>query len=442
MPRQPADPPARFELAGYWLSQRRGSAQWCRTWFDPASRQTKRASLGTADFQQAQLALARWVVTSGDMRDARPADVPLETVLLRYWEHQASPLRSADQARYALKRWSDFFAGATVQEVTIERQRDFVAALEAEGLSGGYIRRILANGQAAINRALKHQEIAHAPAIDLDLAPEGEARDGRLGLPAMAALFRATTLPHQRLYLLFAVATLARPEAILQLEDSQCDVALQAIRLNPPGRRQTRKRRPTLPMLTTMIEICRHLPPGPVVTYAGRTLKLFRTPWRRLAARAAAQLRQDAAARARDLRAAGDAQAAWEALRQARRSAQELVDSSPYTIRHQLAVELRARGVPKWEVEGWLGHRSGSKTTERYASVGPDVLPAARAALDTYLAELAAELGPSWDWLAWTGLRVSRVLVARGRVVEPRGIEPLTSTMPLGRSVRRINGLE
>jgi hypothetical protein len=81
------------------------------------------------------------------------AQVPLETILVRYYEKHAKTLRSEEQARYALRRWSEFFAGALVSEVTADRQRAFVAAMKAEGLSSGYIRRVLAVGQAALCRA-------------------------------------------------------------------------------------------------------------------------------------------------------------------------------------------------------------------------------------------------------------------------------------------------
>ena len=59
----------------------------------------------------------------------------------------------------------------------------------------------------------------------------------------------------------------------------------------------------------------------------------------------------------------------------------------PYTIRHTMATELRSRGVPAWEVAGYLGHRTHG-TTERYAKFAPDHLSQAVTALDTYCREL------------------------------------------------------
>ena len=64
-------------------------------------------------------------------------------------------------------------------------------------------------------------------------------------------------------------------------------------------------------------------------------------------------------------------------------------DVVPYTIRHTIATELRARSVPEWECAGFMGHRSGG-VTERYAKFQPDHLGAAVKAIDAYCADLSA----------------------------------------------------
>ena len=62
-------------------------------------------------------------------------------------------------------------------------------------------------------------------------------------------------------------------------------------------------------------------------------------------------------------------------------------DLVPYTIRHTMATELRKRGVPAWEVAGFLGHKSEG-ITERYAKFSPDYLSQARRSIDDYFVEL------------------------------------------------------
>ena len=431
------------EIGGYWLSQRGNSTAWCRTWFDSGTRQTRRASLGTDDLQQAKLRLAEWVVTYGAMAANRPEDVALETCLVRYYQQQGQNLRSAEQARYALKRWSDFFAGALVSEVTSDRVRRFAAAMRAEGLSDGYIRRTLAVGQAALNRAHREGELTAVPRVNLALAPEAEPRERLLTVAEAAALFDAAVEPHVFLYLLLAFGTAARPEAILELTSFQVDRPARLIHLNPAGRRQTKKRRPTVPICDALLPHLTSLSTGHVIAYRGRRLASIRMAFRRLTARAAKRIRRDGAERARRLRAAGARTAASETIDQARTAAAAILEVTPYTVRHTMASELRKRGVSVWEVAGLLGHSTGYKTTERYAKFGSDHLSECVRAIDGYFADLVAALTAAGRLsTANRLLRVSCVSVSGAEsasksakpvicLVEPSGIEPLTSTMPL-----------
>ncbi len=439
MPRKRDARPGR--IGNFWLSQRPNSPVWCRTWFDARTRQTKRASLSTASFQQAELELAAWITNNGAMRDEKPQEVALETCLLRYQHHQAKHLRSADQARYALKRWSDFFPGALVSEVTPARQRDFVAAMRSEGLSNGYIRRTLAVGQAALHRAHREGEISAVPYIDLRLAPEGEPRDRLMTDEEARRLFEAAEQDHVRLYMLLAFGTAARPGAILDLTSFQIDPHERTIKLNPPGRAQTKKRRPTIAMCETLVPYLRSLPPGPVIRYNGRRIKSIRPAFGRLKARARRQLRDDAAREARRLRRIGARGAAGSTIEDAKARGDALLELTPYTIRHTVASELRRRGVSPWELAGLLGHSSGYKTTERYAQYAPDHMANAVRAIDDYFADLGVAQRPLGGQIS-TPLRVSSVLAQKKRaqpmpvkplsyMVEPDGIEPTTSTMPL-----------
>ena len=127
-------------IGGYWLSQRSNSRVWCATWFDPATRQTRRASLGTTDVREAEIALAEYVVQHAKPKDAKPEDTTLEAVLLRYWNDHAKHQPSAEAERFGLRYWSQLMPGVTVAELTPERQERFIAALRDRGLSESYIR--------------------------------------------------------------------------------------------------------------------------------------------------------------------------------------------------------------------------------------------------------------------------------------------------------------
>src|SRR5262249_35925835 len=152
--------------------------------------------------------------------------------------------------------------------------------------------------------------------------------------------------------------------------------------------------RPTLPICDALLPWLRHLLPGPVVNYRGRRLADSRMMFKHLTGRAARQIRQDAAAAARDHRRAGHRNDAWAAIYDGRQRSTAMLEVTAYTIRHTVAVEMRKRGVPVWEVAGFLGHSSGYKTTERYAKFGPDHLAGAVQAIDDYFAELGLAAAP------------------------------------------------
>jgi integrase len=394
-------------IKDFWLSKRPNSDAWCITWFDPRTRQTRRASTGEVGLLEAELKLAEHVASHARM-DRQPATrTPLETVLVRYFKQHAIHLKSAEQARYALRRWSDFFAGALVSEVTADRQRAFVAAMRAEKLSDGYIRRVLACGQAAINRAFREGEIASAPQILLRLAPEGEPRERVLTIEETARLFAAADTPHLRAFLIAAFATGARPSSVLELTTFQCDLAARLVRLNPPGRAQNKKRRPTLPMVDQLYELVARTPAGPLVSFNGKHIRDIGKGFAK--ACAAAGLDKDV---------------------------------TPYVIRHTVATEMSKRGVQIWEVAAWLGHSTGYRTTERYAKVSPEHLAGCVRALNSYFADLRLMLGglssgPLHNPVRANGVLAGLSLVTKDEtksfvyLVEPRGIEPRTSTMPL-----------
>ena len=64
----------------------------------------------------------------------------------------------------------------------------------------------------------------------------------------LAALWDAADPPHLRMFLLLLRGTAGRPAAVLKLTREQCDLDRGLIDLNPPGRAQTKKRRPVVLM--------------------------------------------------------------------------------------------------------------------------------------------------------------------------------------------------
>lgn len=342
------------QIGDYWLSQRPGSIQWCRTWYDAGTRQTKRASLGTGDFQSAKLKLWEWFAKHGQMPKQSAHDASLSMALVRYWEHRGKKLASAEMTRIALGYWSDFFGDCTVSEVTASRQREFMGWLRSSGSkprSDGYIKRIMGVGASALSRAYKEGEIESAPYILP--GQDGEPRDLVFSEAQSAALWQAAKLPHERMMLALLYGTLARPEAALALCREFVDFDRWLLAQNPPGRKQTKKFRPVVPVCAFLRPILTAAPPGPLVTWQGKPIASFKTAWRKL--------RSDAGLP---------------------------VEAVPKTIRHTMATELRAANVPEAEIQGFLGHKAFGGKTEVYAKYRPDYCGEAVAAIDAYMASV------------------------------------------------------
>lgn len=351
------------QIGDYWLSKRPGSNQWCRTWFDADTRQTKRASLGTDDLQAAKLKLYEWFAKYGRVGKQEAAQASLEMVFVRYYQQHADGTASAEMARVALGYWSDFFAGATVAEATPQRQREFIGWLKERrkpAFSDGYIKRILTVGKAALNRAWKEGEIDTVPYVIP--GQDGDSRDVVLTVEQSSALWHAAELPHERMYLALAYGLASRPETILDLEKGFVDFRRRIIDTNPPGRRQTRKYRPVVPVATFLVPWLEQAPDGPLVSWRGKPIESFKTAWRKM--RKCAKLPAHFVAK---------------------------------DIRHTMATEMRAANVPEAEIDGFLGHKAYSGKTEIYAKYRPDFRSQAVAVIDGYMDRLRAScvLDPS-----------------------------------------------
>lgn len=346
------------EIGEFWLSKRRGSEQWCRTWYDTNTQQTRRSSLGTSDLQEAKLKLWEWYARHGKVEKQAATESPLELVLVRYWEQHAKYLASSEMEQIALRYWSDFFSGAAVSEVTPQRQREFVAWLQDRrdaGYADGYIKRILTVGKAALNRAWRENEVATVPYV---IAwQDSERKKDVLTESQTMALWHACKSEHERMYLALAFCTLGRPEAVLGLRRDMIDFNHGLIDTNPPGRVQTKKYRPVVPIAGFLEPWLAEAPDGPLVQWRGKPVKSFKTAWRRM--------RKDAGLPKRYV---------------------------PKIIRHTMATHLRRSGVPKADVEGMLGHSGYGSTSDIYAHYEPGYLQAAITAIDAYMARVNAVL--------------------------------------------------
>ena len=341
------------QIAGYWLSQRPNSAQWCRTWFDADTRQTRRSSLGTDDLAAAEIALAEWVARNVASVRAEPKEITVARVFVRYQERHGQHLVGAGSQRISLAMMLRHLPeGITVGELTLDAQHVAIRAMQAGGYGAGTIKRALGAAKAAVNWAWNNGELERP--VPFLKVPEGQGRERVLSVEELARLWSTDMPDHVRVFLALAIGTAARPEAILQLTRFQCDLERGTINLNPPGRVQTKKRRPVLPMadwLRPWIAAA----DGRLVSYRGK-------PVQKLAG--AFQTVRDAAGFGPDVTA--------------------------YTVRHTVATELMRRRVTELEIAAVMGHRMPNmRTTGRYLHVSPEWMASARQALDDLANDIA-----------------------------------------------------
>lgn len=349
----------RYNIGDYYLSRHGNSPVWKATFYDATTRQTRRVSLGTKDFQEAKLGLAEFVVKNATPKDARPADMPLALALVRYWEGHAKTLPSAEAAQIALALWTEFWGESNVADLTLQRQDEFVSWLLGRGYKNSYVSRVLSVGRAAVRRAWKYGELTSAPFIR-DVPDRSDEKEPYLLSPSeMARLIEATKrTPHLYIFTMIMINTLARPDAVLDLRPAQINLKDRRLALNPPGRRQTKKFRPTVPITDTLLPFVQSAAGERFVMWWGKPVGSIKGAFNRAVAHA-----------------------------QLPRSV------TPYCIRHTMATQLRRDEVPAWEVEGLLGHRRPG-VTERYARYSPDYLSKGSRAIDAYLAELNIDLNP------------------------------------------------
>ena len=352
-----------FQIGDYWLSQQARSPSWCRTWFDPQTRQTRRVSLRTTDLDEAKQRLTDWFVLEHTKKEETPSDVTLAELFARYYTQKGSTLRSADSVQRALRDWLDYHGDATVaQACTLQRQVQFREYLARErGLSASSIRTTLIIGKGALNWAWKRGEISAPPYIELVKKGRAQPKGRPLAVSEVARFYDGADW-HLRAFVALMIASAGRTTAVLELTFDQIDFEHDLIHLNPRGREQTNKYRPSIKIpgeIRPWLLLERERSPcGAPVHFRGQPIKSIRSVWR---------------SRRAELDMDGDVQ--------------------PYSLRHTMARWLRKSSVPAWEVSAQLGHKQeGASTTEIYAPFDPAYLCKSTDAINAFFRAVACEM--------------------------------------------------
>lgn len=191
----------------------------------------------------------------------------------------------------------------------------------------------------ALRWAKNTGKIDTAPEVWRPSAPERKRR--HLTRSQFAKWYREVKAPHARLYVILGLATMARPSAILELTWPQIDWEHETVDLNPPGRRQTKKHRPVVPLHAEAMDALRE-------AYAGRQCEY---------------VIERGAKRIKSMKKAFQAA-----------SERSGIKVTPYMLRHTGAVWAAEGGVPMSMLAQFMGHDDDSTTQKHYARFTPDFL--------------------------------------------------------------------
>lgn len=172
--------------------------------------------------------------------------------------------------------------------------------------------------------------------------PEAPERRIRHLTPAQfERWFQEVRAPHARLYVLLGLYSMARPSAILGLTWDRVDWERRQVDLNPKGRRQTKKRRPVVPLndeaMAALLEAHEARQSEYVIERGGKPVANIKKAFQAASARSG-------------------------------------IHVTPYTLRHTGAVWAAEAGVSMAELAQFMGHDDSATTERHYARFSPGYL--------------------------------------------------------------------
>lgn len=335
-------------------------------WTD--GRRSKRKSMGTRDAAIAQARFAQWLLMGGAaQRPEAPAQVFTVADLWAVYEdqHVRRKVVSSDTHDWSWKNLKAHFADIVLADVT-EAVPAYVAKRErgqvGRPAKSATIRRELALLRACFNWCACPKErkplIGLADVPGFALPAESEPRDRWLKEDEIARLLAAARdgerLSRVERFLWLALETAGRKQALLDLTWDRVDFETNVIHLALPGRKQTKKRRASVPIskaLRPVLERAYRERTGEcVLDHGGEVWAAVQSVARKAGLAPKVTRPTGAAATATGI--------------------------SPHVMRHTAATHMARRGVPLFIVAKILGDTIAT-VEKTYAKHAPDDLRAA-----------------------------------------------------------------
>lgn len=351
------------------------AGMWIVRWTERGRKLERSTGFDAADSEAAQAWFESWL---GERRRAArtgpgdPDQVYIVDALTDYANEHGGTVASPATLAGSIEPLIAFFRGDTIASLIPERVKEYwvwrrahsVRGLDRErtseveiierGAGDGTIIRELAGAlRPAIRHAIEQRRLVPGSYyVPVPQAPPG--RDYWITRSEAARLFGETRRDkrarlHLPLYAIIALYTGARRGAILELTWPQVDLIRGRIDFNPPGRVQTKKRRPIIPIPRSLFAALRRAQArascNHVIAYQGNPVASVKTGFNSAAERAG------------------------------------IPECTSHTLRHTAGTWMAQRGVPMHQIAGYLGH-SVARTTELYAHHHPDFMRDAKAALE------------------------------------------------------------
>lgn len=328
---------------------------WEIRWVE--NRVSKRQSTKETLRSKAEKALAKFLLNTAEERG-----VPtIANVLDKYKTEHVYPKNEAiERAEVAIAVLTKAVGKLPVNQFSIEKQRRYIQArmdgkVNGRKVQSSTIRRELNVLIAAINHARKHGRLAPTAVPYIALPEGGAPRD--LWLTADEADFWLETAREvgERAHLFSAIALYAasRKRAIETLRwSTQVHLGRGLIDFNTPGRKQTKKRRPVVPIADELLPILEAAHEKRTTDYVLGHPGSVRKTMNTLAAAAVERAKKQP-----------DRFPDW----------QKFAKVTPHTLRHTCATLMAQAGVSMWQIAGMLGDTLAT-VEKNYAHHHPDFL--------------------------------------------------------------------
>lgn len=309
-----------------------------------------RYTLGTDSKVAAQAAIDKL-----NAEDERAPGQTIQTLWDAYRDEKKGR-RIAESMITTWKALKGTFGEREAETIGLETCNGYIAERRGRGRAGGTIWTELNHLRIVLSWAGKRNRIARVPFVALP--PKPAPRDRWLTRDELGRLKTAATGPHVRLFIVLAMATGGRKEALLTLKWEQVDFVRGIIHLDDQKAPHKRKGRASVPMNRTILAALREARKAAlsdyVIEWNGKPVKSVKRSLAKTAEKAG------------------------------------LKDVTAHVFRHSSAIWMVSEGISMAMVAQYLGH-SDSRITERtYARFAPSHMQKAADVLDLDFEEVKA----------------------------------------------------